>query len=81
MGQGPHAMNIQAAMARAPTQPVGDAMYRLMVESVTDYAIFLLDRDGVIRSWNAGAQRIKGYAADEVIGRHFSIFYDDDLLA
>ncbi|HJU22676.1 MAG TPA: PAS domain S-box protein, partial [Casimicrobiaceae bacterium] len=49
--------------------------FRLLVESVGDYAIFLLDREGRISSWNAGAQRIKGYSADEIIGRHFSIFY------
>jgi PAS domain S-box-containing protein len=48
---------------------------RLLVASITDYAIFALDPDGRITSWNAGAERIKGYAADEVIGKHFSIFY------
>ena len=50
-------------------------LFRLLVESVRDYAIFLLDPQGHIRSWNAGAQRIKGYAASEIIGKHFSIFY------
>jgi PAS domain S-box-containing protein len=54
--------------------------YRMMVEAVTEYAIFLLDPEGNVRTWNAGAQRIKGYRADEVIGRHFSIFYPPDLL-
>ena len=49
--------------------------YRLLVEEVQDYAIFMLDVTGHIMSWNAGAQRIKGYSADEIIGRHFSIFY------
>jgi PAS domain S-box-containing protein len=49
--------------------------FRLVVEGVQDYAIFLLDRTGHIRSWNAGAQRIKGYTADEIIGQHFSRFY------
>ncbi len=56
------------AMATAET-------YRLMVESVRDYAIFMLDRDRRVRTWNAGARAIKGYSADEIIGRHFSIFY------
>ena len=51
------------------------ALYRLLVESVTDYAIFVLDADGVIRSWNPGAQRLKGYTDTEIIGRHFSTFY------
>ncbi|MBI3885540.1 MAG: CHASE3 domain-containing protein [Opitutae bacterium] len=48
---------------------------RLTVESVRDYAIIRLDPAGMISSWNAGAQRIKGYAAPEILGRHFSIFY------
>jgi len=52
-----------------------DAQFRLLVESVRDYAIFLLDVEGRIVSWNAGAQRIKGYAAAEILGRHFSVFY------
>lgn len=46
-----------------------------MVESITDYAIFMLDRDGHISSWNCGAQRIKGYTPEEIIGKHFSLFY------
>ncbi|WP_377154939.1 ATP-binding protein [Roseateles sp. UC29_93] len=56
-------------------QQAGDAVYRRLVEGVLDYAIFLLTPAGRIATWNAGAQRIKAYAADEVIGRHFSIFY------
>ena len=52
-----------------------DRQFRLLVESVIDYAIFLLDPSGVIMSWNAGAERIKGYTAGEIIGKHFSIFY------
>ncbi|HEY2495787.1 MAG TPA: PAS domain S-box protein [Candidatus Angelobacter sp.] len=49
--------------------------YRLLIEGVTDYAIYSLDKTGTITSWNSGAQRIKGYSADEIIGRHFSQFY------
>ena len=49
--------------------------FELLVQSVTDYAIYLLDADGVVTSWNAGAERFKGYAADEIIGQHFSRFY------
>ena len=49
--------------------------FRLTVESVADYAIFLLDCEGKVASWNRGAERIKGYAADEIIGKHFSCFY------
>tara|TARA_R110000868_G_scaffold126043_7_gene332746 strand:- start:113167 stop:115107 length:1941 start_codon:yes stop_codon:yes gene_type:complete len=51
--------------------------FRLLVEGVTDYAIYMLDRAGTVVSWNAGAERIKGYRADEIIGRHFSTFYTD----
>jgi PAS domain S-box-containing protein len=49
--------------------------FRLLVEGVKDYAIFLLDRDGHVVTWNAGAERIKQYAAEEMLGRHFSRFY------
>jgi PAS domain S-box-containing protein len=52
--------------------------FRLMVESVVDYAIFMLDAEGRVASWNAGAQRIKGYAAAEIIGEHFSRFHPKD---
>jgi PAS domain S-box-containing protein len=52
--------------------------FRLLVESVEDYAIFLLDTDGRVVSWNAGAERIKGYLADEIIGHHFSAFYPEE---
>jgi PAS domain S-box-containing protein len=50
-------------------------LYRLLVESVKDYAIFALDADGHIMTWNAGAQRFKGYQAHEIIGKHYSLFY------
>lgn len=49
--------------------------FRLMVESVTDYAIVMLDPEGRVVSWNSGAQRIKGYSAEEIVGQHFSLFY------
>ena len=48
---------------------------RLLIQGVTDYAIYMLDREGRVTSWNAGAQRIKGYLPEEIIGRHFSQFY------
>ncbi len=50
-------------------------LFRLLVESVRDYAIFMLDPHGRVATWNAGAQRVKGYTANEIIGRHFSAFY------
>jgi PAS domain S-box-containing protein len=52
-----------------------DEPFRLLVASVSDYAIFMLDPEGHVLSWNAGAERIKGYSADEIIGQHFSRFY------
>ncbi|WP_082574680.1 MULTISPECIES: PAS domain S-box protein [unclassified Nocardioides] len=53
--------------------------FRLLVDNVEDYAIFMLSPEGLIESWNAGAQRIKGYTADEIIGRHFRTFYPPEL--
>src|SRR5262245_23419999 len=55
--------------------------FRLMVETVRDYAIFMLDPDGYIVTWNAGAERLKQYTADEIIGQHFSTFYPPEDLA
>jgi PAS domain S-box-containing protein len=52
--------------------------FRLLVQSVTDYAIYMLDAKGYVSSWNAGAQRFKGYAASDIIGEHFSRFYTDE---
>ena len=58
-----------------PPQQMGEEAFRLLVEAVEDYAIFLLAPDGHILTWNPGAQRAKGYTAAEIIGQHFSIFY------
>ena len=52
-----------------------DEQFRLLVSSITDYAIYLLDQAGRVASWNAGAERIKGYRAGEVLGRHYSVFH------
>ncbi|MBX9651316.1 MAG: PAS domain S-box protein [Xanthobacteraceae bacterium] len=51
--------------------------FRLLVEGVADYALYMLDPGGIVTSWNIGAQRIKGYSPDEILGRHFSNFYTD----
>ncbi|WP_192822365.1 PAS domain-containing sensor histidine kinase [Rufibacter sp. LB8] len=61
-----------------PNTPKTQDQYRLLVESVTDYAIFLLDPTGHVATWNAGARRIKQYQDDEIIGKHFSTFYTSD---
>jgi PAS domain S-box-containing protein len=55
-----------------------EAQFRLLVRGVTDYAIYMLDPEGLVSSWNPGAQRIKGYAPEEVIGQHFSKFYTEE---
>jgi PAS domain S-box-containing protein len=60
------------------TQSVDERLFRLLVASVKDYAIFLIDPNGYILSWNEGAQNIKGYRAEEVIGKHISMFYLKD---
>ena len=58
-----------------------DEIFRLMVDSVQDYAIFLLDPEGHVVTWNTGAERIKGYRAEEILGSHFSRFYTADQIA
>lgn len=52
-----------------------DERFRRMIEEIEDYAIILLDREGIIQNWNIGAHRIKGYAANEIVGKHFRVFY------
>ncbi len=55
--------------------------FRLIVERVSDYAIFMLDPDGRVATWNVGAERIKGYRPDEIMGRHFRAFYPPEDVA
>src|ERR1044071_5309126 len=57
------------------TLRASEERFRLLVQSVKDYGIFMLDPDGTVASWNDGAERINGYTAAEIIGRHFSTFY------
>ena len=72
-----------AALTTGRSAAKGEAngLYRLLVESVRDYAIFALDPDGYILTWNVGAERLKGYAPNEIIGRHFSTFYPPEDIA
>ncbi len=58
-----------------------EARFHALVDAITDYAIFLLDDEGRVSSWNPGAERIKGYSEEEVQNRHFSIFYPQDDVA
>ena len=64
-------------VSRAAQQALAESerRFRLLVTSVVDYALFTLDLEGVIQTWNPGAERLKGYTTDEIIGKHFSIFY------
>ncbi|WP_439573793.1 bifunctional diguanylate cyclase/phosphodiesterase [Phreatobacter sp.] len=62
--------------ARAATA-AGERMFRILVEGVRDYALYLLKPDGRVANWNEGAHRIKGYAAEEIVGQHFSCFYEE----
>src|SRR6516165_9701436 len=61
-------------------QEISDTEHQLNVltEVVTDYAIYMLDTNGNVRTWNTGAERIKGYSANEIIGKNFSVFYTDE---
>ncbi|WP_437635501.1 hybrid sensor histidine kinase/response regulator [Sorangium sp. So ce854] len=63
-----------------PTELGADVQFRTLIDGVRDYAIFMLDTEGRVTTWNAGAQQIKGYSAEEAIGMHFSRFYPADAL-
>src|SRR5690349_17320334 len=68
--------------AMKPSSPVAAGAdperFRLFVANVTDYALYMLNPEGLVISWNAGARRFKGYPADEIIGQHFSRFYTEE---
>jgi PAS domain S-box-containing protein len=70
--------NSNTPKSNTPGSNVEDGRYRLLIEAVTDYAIYMLNPDGIISSWNPGAQRFKGYEAHEIVGQHFSRFYTDE---
>src|SRR5262245_35001804 len=69
-----------SATPDASLQP-SDDRFQLLVESVREYAIFMLDPQGRVKTWNPGAERFKGYRAEEIIGQHFSRFYPPEALA
>ncbi|RKE37939.1 PAS domain S-box-containing protein [Paraburkholderia sp. BL23I1N1] len=70
----------KAGAANDSDVPLEDR-YQLLIDAVQDYAIFMLDPAGRVASWNSGARKIKGYSADEIIGRHFSLFYTPEDVA
>ncbi|MGO9543565.1 MAG: PAS domain S-box protein [Rhodomicrobium sp.] len=67
--------DVTVPAARQEALLESERQFRLLVEGVTDYALYMLDPNGNVTSWNTGAQRIKGYEADEILGQHFSRFY------
>ncbi|MES3000588.1 MAG: PAS domain S-box protein [Pseudomonadota bacterium] len=69
---------MQSTRLREGEERLGPDRFRLLVDAVVDYGIFMLDTQGHVASWNAGAERIKGYKPDEVIGQHFSKFYTQE---
>lgn len=71
-------MTLSPEPARAG--PDSELRFRLLVQSVQDYAILLLDPEGLVTSWNEGAERIKGYTADEIVGRSFEVFYPKEAI-
>jgi osomolarity two-component system, sensor histidine kinase TcsA len=75
------AIDISRQIAAEERERRTSEAFRLMVSAVNEYAIFMLDSSGRIQSWNEGAQRLKGYAAEEIIGKHFSIFYPPEEVA
>jgi PAS domain S-box-containing protein len=66
-------MALEGPISNTPTGQVD--IFRLLVESIRDYAVFVLDPEGRVRTWNIGAQAMKGYTRDEIVGQHFSTFY------
>src|SRR5204863_9434112 len=69
--------DITERQAAQETMRESERQFRLLVDSVVDYALFMLDPNGIITNWNTGAERIKGYNAEEIVGQHFSRFYTE----
>jgi PAS domain S-box-containing protein len=82
IGYAKYTRDLTAKRAEEEKLRLSEERFRLLVESVSDYAIFMLDPDGCIASWNTGAMRIKGYRPQEILGKHFSAFYcPEDIVA
>ncbi|MER2263554.1 PAS domain S-box protein, partial [Methylobacterium oxalidis] len=70
--------DISARLAAQEALRVSEERFRILVQGVTDYAIFMLNPDGIVTNWNSGAARIKGYSEAEIVGQHFSRFYTEE---
>ena len=81
MAREPEEMNRDSQTELAEGEPSleklqqSEEQFRLLVEGVKDYAIYMLSPKGIVTTWNSGAQRIKGYRAEEIVGKHFSCFF------
>ena len=75
------AVSSPTIVASSPSSPSHSSLFERAIAQTRDYALFLLDPKGHIMTWNTGAERLKGYAPDEIIGRHFSTFYTADSVA
>jgi PAS domain S-box-containing protein len=73
--------SVPTVVNNRPSSTIDAELFRLLVHSVKDYAIFLLDTGGRVATWNEGAQRIKGYAEEEIVGKHLSVFYPPEVAA
>ena len=73
--------NARPGPGSLPGLPESTSLYQLLIETVRDYAIFALDADGRVVTWNPGAEKFKGYKSSEIIGRHFSVFYPPEDIA
>jgi PAS domain S-box-containing protein len=69
---------LEDTLEQAGVSKTDEGRYRLLVDAITGYGICMLDTTGIVATWNSGAERVKGYTADEIIGRHFSRFYTED---
>jgi PAS domain S-box-containing protein len=71
-------MRVVRQIERFEASLTEEGHYRLLVDAITDYAIYMLNKDGRITSWNTGAQRLKGYGVSEILGEQVSIFYTEE---
>src|SRR4029077_13764639 len=67
--------DVTERMAAEETLRDSERSFRMLVQGVVDYAIYMIDPSGVVANWNSGAERLKGYTAEEIVGQHFSHFY------
>ena len=80
--QNASSIRVEGRPDSGPQSPIdSEASFQLLVDGVQDYAIFMLDPAGYVMSWNSGAERIKGYREEEIIGQHYSRFYPEEEIA